>query len=189
MLTVQVASASRATVGQSECGDQLGVFAHGARTTIVLADGLGHGAEAARAARCAVARVGERAELALSALMRDLHASLAQTRGAAIALVRVDAALGVLEHVAVGNVELTALARDAVRPVTSPGIVGSRMRKVLETSHRVFAGDLVVLHTDGISSQLALEGLRRLAPQAIADAILREHGKPRDDAACIVIRC
>ncbi|HEU4726576.1 MAG TPA: hypothetical protein VFT22_01755, partial [Kofleriaceae bacterium] len=94
-----------------------------------------------------------------------------------------------LEHVSVGNVELVTRARDGVRPTTSPGVVGSRMRKLLETSHRVFAGDLLVLHTDGISSQLTLEGLRAIDPQAIADAILRDHGKPHDDAACIVIRC
>jgi serine phosphatase RsbU (regulator of sigma subunit) len=189
VLTVQVASASRPIAGELECGDQLGIFTRGARTTIVLADGLGHGVEAVHAAKRAVARVAERPEAALPVLMHDLHASLAGTRGAAIALVRVDAALGRLEHASVGNVELLTLAHDSVRPITSPGIVGSRMRKVIDTSHRLFAGDLLVLYTDGVSRRLALEGLRKLQPQAIADAILRDHGKARDDAACVVIRC
>jgi serine/threonine protein phosphatase PrpC len=186
---LQVASASRPIAGESECGDQLGVFTHGARTTVVLADGLGHGLEAAQAAQRAVARVAERADAALSELMHDLHASLAGTRGAAVALVRIDLALGQLDHASVGNVELTALAREAVRPIAVPGVVGARMRKVLETRHRVFAGDLVVLYTDGISSRLTLDGLRGSTPQEIADAILRQHSKPRDDAACVVIRC
>lgn len=186
---VQVASASRPIAGESVCGDQLGVFTHGSRTTIVLADGLGHGEEAAMAAQRAVAHVAERADAALSVLMHDLHRLLVGTRGAAVALVRVDATVGRLEHASVGNVELTALSRERVRPLTSPGVVGARMRKVLETSYRVFAGDLLVLYTDGISSRLSLDGLRELEPQAIADAIVRDHGKPRDDAACVVIRC
>lgn len=156
----------------------------------MLADGLGHGPEAAHAARRAVACVAERTEATLSALMRELHASLAGTRGAAVALVRVDAALSSIEHASVGNIELTARARESVRPFASPGVVGSRVRKVLETSHRVFAGDLLVLYTDGISSRrLTLEPFRALAPQLIAETILKVHGKSRDDAACIVIRC
>ncbi|MGZ3421529.1 MAG: SpoIIE family protein phosphatase [Polyangiales bacterium] len=189
MLSLRIGSFSRALPGEKECGDRFAVFTGPLATTIVVADGLGHGPEAARAAVLAVERVRERLDASLSELMRDLHTTLARTRGAAVVLLRIETATGVLTHSAVGNVELTGLTREAVKPVTMPGIVGVRARKIVETRYRLHPGDLLIAFTDGVSSRLPLESFREVEVDTLARNIVAAHGKEVDDAACVVVRC
>jgi hypothetical protein len=188
-LHVRVGAASRPLLGEVECGDQFAVHTREGITTAVLADGLGHGAEAARAARLAADLVKESGALPLVKLLGACHDALRGSRGAAVTLLRCSARDHTLSHCGVGNVELVGLTRHRIRPITTPGIVGVRARRLAETTHVLSAGDLLVLHTDGVSSRLSLEPLQALDAQAAAGAVLRAYAKDHDDAACIVVRC
>jgi hypothetical protein len=188
-LRVQVGFASRPIASETECGDQIGVVQGTHSTTIVVADGLGHGREAAAAAKRAVSFVRERATLSLTELMHGCHTELRSTRGAAVTILRLSGTERTLDHVAIGNVELTTATRESIKPIALAGIVGARMRKVMETKYKVHAGDVLLLFTDGVSSRLSVEPFRALEAQAAADAILSRHGKPQDDAACVVVCC
>lgn len=188
-LHVRFAAASRPMPSEQECGDQWGVEIDGDDTTIALVDGLGHGPEAAHVAKRAVAFVRAHRTQRLADLLAACHAELRGSRGVAMTIVRCSAREGRLTHCGVGNVELTGITRTPIRPIAIPGIVGVRARKFVETSYALSPGDLLLLHTDGISSRLSLEAVRALEPAAMADAILASHAKGHDDAACIVIRC
>jgi hypothetical protein len=188
-LQVRIGFASRAKPGEVECGDQLGVVRDGVRSLIVLADGVGHGPEAAAAARIAIATATREPWAPLDDIMSRCHRALNSTRGVALALIRVDAAHHRVEHVAIGNVEVAQSAREATRWIAVPGIVGSRMRKLLISQQQLHAGDVFVAHTDGISRRLDLGRNHALDATSFASKLVEEYGSLHDDAACVVLRC
>ncbi|HEU5010218.1 MAG TPA: hypothetical protein VFT33_05935, partial [Gaiellaceae bacterium] len=75
-------------------------------------DGLGHGDEAARAARKAAKVVRENPSPDLAVLVQRCHNALKGTRGAAISLALVSCAEGVVTWLGVGNVEGRVLSGD-----------------------------------------------------------------------------
>lgn len=209
-MRVSVAQASRPKPGERECGDRVVVVEGDTHVLVAVVDGLGHGPEAALAAMAAETFLVANASLPLADMFRSCDRALIGTRGAAMAVIRVDRAHGLVAHAAVGNVELRAISRERVRPVPEPGFLGGRFRRVRETSYPLSPGDLVVLFSDGVSSRLELEPYRNLkttdraagaAMQAfsgyqrvlsvgdIARAVIRDHGKAHDDASCAVVAC
>ncbi len=185
---LQFGCASRPKPGESACGDQTATI-HGPEWVLLaVVDGLGHGPEAETAALAACTFVRDHASMGLSELMAGLDRAIARTRGAAITLVRVSLATGEWTHIAVGNVEWSSLRRLENHPLTVPGVVGARVRKLVETRGQLASGDIVVLYTDGISSRFRLQSYSSLTAQAIADALLDQWAKDHDDATCVVIK-
>src|SRR5438128_10287518 len=74
--------ATLALAGEMESGDLHLVKRVGRGTLVAAVDGLGHGAEAAAAARAAVAALDRYAEESLPPLVRRCHEALAGSRGA-----------------------------------------------------------------------------------------------------------
>jgi negative regulator of sigma-B (phosphoserine phosphatase) len=189
MFRVQIGVASRPMPGEVDCGDQVAVVRDASRSLIAVVDGVGHGTEAATVARAAIAAIVVEPWARLEDVIDRCARALAQTRGAAITLLRFDAATGELEHVGVGNVEVACSTRQSARFVAVPGIMGVRVRKVLVTSQRVHPGDLFVVHTDGVSRRLDFGRYFDLDPTSLANKLVEQYGSPRDDAACVVLRC
>src|SRR5437667_15617 len=122
--------ATRALAGETESGDLHLVKRVGRGTLVAAVDGLGHGAEAAAAARAAVAALDQYAEESLLPLVRRCHDALAGSRGVVMSLAYVAGVQPSLTWLGVGNVEGVVLhAAPNKRParaslVTRGGIVG-----------------------------------------------------------------
>jgi hypothetical protein len=160
------------------------------RTTLVaLADGLGHGPEAARAALAFCGHARDAAAAPLDEILASADRAVAGTRGVAAALLRIDPP-GHLEFAGVGNVAVRVLGRTPVHPLNVAGTVGRRSSRRARTERfPIAAGDLVVMHTDGVATHWDLDPLDRVAaPSRVAEALLRAHGRTHDDATCLVIR-
>ena len=185
---VTVGSSWRPAVGQTVCGDVCVVIHHDRGTLICLADGLGHGEEANKAAVLACAYVREHASTSLETLMRGLDRTLVGTRGAAVSLIVLQPAAGLVQFVGIGNVELRAVTRSPVAPPSMPGIVGRGLRSVRVWEYPLTTSDLVVLMSDGISTRFDLGAFAHLAPQALAESLVEKHHKTHDDACCVVAR-
>ena len=71
--------------GQEVCGDSWGVEHAPGQTTIMVADGLGHGPEAHAASSEAVRTLHRHPELPPRAMIERVHQALRSTRGAAVA--------------------------------------------------------------------------------------------------------
>jgi negative regulator of sigma-B (phosphoserine phosphatase) len=170
------------------CGDSYVVATQDSKTTVAVADGLGHGPEAAEASVAFCAFVEERREQSPHDLMAEVRPRLAGTRGAAAAVLRFDEDGGTLEFAGVGNIEVHAHSDVAIHPVSTPGIVGQHVRKIIPFRYDLSSAALFAVFSDGISSRFDIASYRGLEPQAIADAILQDHGKDYDDATCVVIR-
>lgn len=156
-----------------------------------LADGLGSGDEAARAARLAVACIEEHAFLPLVEILQRCHFALRNTRGVVLGLLRVDFGAGQVRFAGVGNIGIHALTREPFHPISYNGIVGYRLPRVHEFVAPYHPGDLFVLYSDGINGAFHTnESLLRTGqdPQEIAETIARIYGRPDDDVSVLVAR-
>ncbi|MDP9227929.1 MAG: SpoIIE family protein phosphatase [Actinomycetota bacterium] len=186
--------ATRCRRGEGTNGD-LAVVAPLPEGTLVAAiDGLGHGAEAARAARKAGEVVRERPSQDLVLLAQRCHSALRDTRGAAISLAFVSPPKSTMTWLGVGNVEGRVLSSDpsATRPKGSlalgSGVPGHELPSVRTATLDVRPGDVLVLATDGIEASFADSLDISGSPQAISERILAASWKPTDDALVVAVR-
>lgn len=183
----------RMRAGETESGDRSTVIAAPGGGLMALADGLGHGAEAARAADLAVHTVEQHATLPLMEIMKRCHTSLVRTRGVALSLARWEAAERKLTWLGVGNVEGILLLAGDQRPeshrlVQRGGVVGVRLPTLMVTPLAVSAPALLILASDGVGGGFERGLNRHGTPAAIADQILTHFWKDNDDGTVLVAR-
>lgn len=179
--------------GEEVCGDQWGIASSDEYITLLMADGLGHGPDAERAARAAVAVLDGRADLPPGALIEEIHHALRPTRGAAVAAARLDCDRRVLTFAGVGNINAkVAVPGDAERHMVSTnGTAGAEARHIREFSYPWPEGSVVILHSDGIATHWGLgnyPGLAARDPALIAGVIYRDHVRRNDDATIVVFK-
>lgn len=191
---LECGAATLALAGESESGDLHVVRAFPGGALVAVVDGLGHGEEAAEAARIAASTVESRAREPLTALVRLCHERLRGTRGAVMSLASFDERNATMTWVGVGNVEGVLLREDprATPPRESlllrGGVVGRQLPPLHPSTVPVLGGDTLIFATDGIHGGLDRRPARGETPQQIADRILKRHGKGSDDALVVVAR-
>ena len=187
-----VAEVTRA--GQTESGDRHLVTATPDGALVAVVDGLGHGAEAADAAKVAVRSLERNAQQRVIPLVRDCHQSLVGTRGAVISVASFTAHDQTMTWLGVGNVEgllLRALATSPRREslLLRGGVVGVHLPTLTAEIVPVTPGDTLILATDGVRSDFSSERLSQQdPPPMLADHILARWGKQDDDALVLVVR-
>ncbi len=179
------AAASRTCSGEEECGDALIVRSFPGGSLVGLVDGLGHGREAAAAARAAVDVCAQHPADTVPSLLERCHAALSRTRGAAMTLLSLRD--GLLTWAGVGNVE-AALLR--ARPGTGGtglehlllvhGIVGQSLPRLQPRSVRLDSGDLLAAASDGVRPDFASHLDRSASLVDLVDRILVERSLPDD---------
>jgi len=180
--------------GHTESGDTHLVrhFAGGALAAVI--DGLGHGSEAAQAAREALACLEQKPAESVIVLLQQCHQHLqGAPRSVVMTLASFNFEDKTLTCAGVGNVDGYLVHSDRAAPwieavVPRRGLVGGRMPALRASSHALRPGDMLVLATDGIRPGFEAELKREGAPQEIADAILRQHSLGIDDALVLVVR-
>jgi anti-sigma regulatory factor (Ser/Thr protein kinase) len=183
----------RALPGEDVCGDDWDFAGEGHKSAFALADGLGHGPDAHKAARAAIDCLHRGAAArGPAACLQDMHEASRATRGSAAAVCEVDAARGLCRFAGVGNIACTILSNGmARRMVSHSGIVGHSVRKIQEFSAPWAAGELLVMHSDGLSTHWNVSqypGLASKHPGLIAAVLYRDFNRDRDDATVLVAR-
>lgn len=190
--------AERALPGEPVSGDAYAFVPTERGTLVAVVDGLGHGPEAAAAARAATDVLARYAGDPLPVLLERCHLALRYTRGAALTLARIDAGGHRIEWIGVGNVD-AQLVR-AGRPADGParvageglllraGVVGYRIPDVQAATVAFEPGDTLAIATDGLDPAFATELDRAVDPQVLAERLLERHGKATDDALVLVLR-
>ena len=178
--------------GERVCGDAWSAQHDLERTTIVLADGLGHGPGASEAAGAAITAFQCHHTLALVELIERIHGALRPTRGAAVAVVRIVPDEGIVTFAGVGNVVGVVLNGSSVRRMVSHnGTLGHAMRRVQEFTYPWSERSLLVLHSDGLGTQWNLEaypGLAARHPALIGGVLYRDFSRKRDDVTVVVAK-
>jgi anti-sigma regulatory factor (Ser/Thr protein kinase) len=175
---------------EEECGDAWCCACKDGQLLLMVADGLGHGPEAAHASGAAVALVRPDNTFAPAAMMQLAHGALQGTRGAAVAVACLDGDAGELRFAGIGNISVSLHGGDKARHLVSHnGIVGSNMRKVQEFTMSLTDDAMLIMHSDGLTTRWDLEsypGLSQRHPALIAAVLYRDHARGRDDAGIVV---
>jgi negative regulator of sigma-B (phosphoserine phosphatase) len=189
-----VGVACRALPGELASGDLHLVKETPEGMLVAVVDGVGHGEEAASAARWATEAIRAYQNEPLVSLVAHCHQTLAGTRGAVISLAAFDIGRETMSWLGVGNVEGALLcAGERGMPVRNRlllrnGVVGHTLPTLEASEVPVAPGDLLVLATDGICPDFADTLIRGEAPQRSADRILAEYARDTDDALVLVAR-
>jgi anti-sigma regulatory factor (Ser/Thr protein kinase) len=189
--TSRIGAVSVAKLGEDVCGDSWGVSVGTEGTTLMVADGLGHGPEAAEAAVEAV-RLFHRFNGHRPPVLLDyIHGGLRASRGAAVSVARFQPGAGKVIYAGIGNVAGVIAANGELRRMVSmPGTAGHNARKIQAFEYPFTAG-LVILHSDGIASSWNLDRYPNLAarhPTLIAAVLYRDLTRHRDDATVLVAK-
>ena len=165
-------------------------FQRGALVAVI--DGLGHGAEAAVAARMAARVLHQHAREPIVDLVRRCHEALRATRGAVMTLASFNTVSSSLSWTGVGNVEGVLVRpnqswrREGV--ASRGGVVGYQLPPLRATELPISAGDILIMATDGVRSGFANGLIRTHSPQQMADSILARYRRGSDDALVVVAR-
>lgn len=178
--------------GETMCGDAWAVSQSGGYRTALVVDGLGHGPLAAEAARVAVDGFLKHAAAPIEMILRVLHGLLRPTRGAAVAIARVDQRDASLRFGGVGNISGTIFDTSQSRSLISHnGTLGHQASRFQEFAYPWSDDSVLVLHSDGLTSQWRLDdtpALRGRHPALIAAVLVRDHARGRDDATAFVLK-
>lgn len=189
----EVGLLGRAYPGESVNGDHALWLWSEESLLVGVVDGLGHGPEAHEAADRTMELMRERPRLPLERILEHCDTGLQGTRGAALGLARLERSSGALSHVCVGNVATLVCRPGRVDALAcSPGVLGiSRQRpRTFLNASTLRPGELLVLHTDGLSSRTTVEdaALLRRHPLVVAHELMRRFAKNHDDALVLVAR-
>jgi anti-sigma regulatory factor (Ser/Thr protein kinase) len=173
-----------------ESGDAWDAQPAGAgRFLIMLADGLGHGPLASRAAEEARRVFRENLDLNPAAIIERTHGPLRPTRGAGVSIAELNSGLSVVRYAGVGNIAGAVFSTSGTsRLVALNGTLGHALHQVREFTYPWPAGALLVLHTDGLQSRWQLETYPRLLrhhPALVAGVLYRDFKRGHDDVTVV----
>ncbi|MBB3192747.1 SpoIIE family protein phosphatase [Roseateles terrae] len=187
-----IAGVNLAAPGEHISGDGWTVRHLDDHWLVVVADGLGHGPDAAEASDRMMALLHQTPAPAASpaAVLERAHDPMRMTRGAAVTLVRLDLATPALTVSGAGNVSGRLISGVVDRSLmVQHGTLGVQVRRLQDMHYEWPAHAVLVLHSDGIQTRWKLDdvpGLLQAGPAVIAGWILRDHLRGRDDATVVV---
>ena len=188
--TIAAGGYSRPLPGFVECGDTFVIERlpgePAGALLVALVDGLGHGSEAGIAAQAAARTVLGHRELPPEQILRHCDRQLHPTRGAAMAVLRLEAD-GRGEFCGIGNIEVQSLAGRPAGLFCLPGIVGHSVRILRTMPFTMQSGDIYCLHSDGVSGRGNLRAFLPGAPRTVARSIVDACGRAHDDATAVVL--
>lgn len=179
--------------GERESGDQHLVCCNEGGVLIAAIDGIGHGAEAATAARAAIAVLKNGVGEPIIPLVAACHEKLRSTRGVVMSLASVDVKHGLMTWLGVGNVQ-GVLVRADKKPNSQEtlllrgGVVGDHLPQLQAAVLPVAQGDLLVFSTDGVRTDFVRTLSTMENPQRAAERILHGFGNGSDDALVLALR-
>ena len=180
-----------ALTGESVCGDQYLVKQLNDSILIAVADGLGHGSEAAFAAKKALEILDTYANESIVRLVQICDRELHNTRGIALTLALIDGN-NTLTYLAIGNVAGVCWQHDEEANwsrqslFTQGGIVGSELSSLQPNSITLKPGDIFVLATDGIQEKFEFESPNLDCPEIMARRLFTTYRNSKDDGLILV---
>jgi anti-sigma regulatory factor (Ser/Thr protein kinase) len=177
--------------GERVSGDCWDVALAAGGPTLMMTDGTGHGVVAILAADAAAKAFKGHFNDDPVRIMDAIHRALAPTRGAAVAIARVDARQAIVRFVGVGNIAGALVDEGGTRRMISHnGTVGHIAPRIREFTYPWSGGGAVIFHSDGLSAKwdlAAYPGLGTSHPSLIAGVLFRDFRRGRDDASVVAM--
>lgn len=195
---LHVGAVSVSKYGEDFCGDSWGIQQSGNVSTLMVADGLGHGFEASLASLEAVRILRSHPDESPGSLIDLAHRALRSSRGAAVSVAHLDLAHDKITFSGLGNVVGQIYAGQVfggkVRSqhlVSVNGTAGHHSARIREFTYAWPAGGILVMHSDGLATSASLDPRPVLAkhdPALIAGVLYRDFSRGHDDATVVIAK-
>src|SRR6266446_5376831 len=162
---LDVGISKRSLAGEQECGDAYFVRAGPFSALLAVVDGIGHGPEAAAAARAAVDVLSSHDTAPLEWLMDRCHLAVRESRGLTMGIARIETGESSITWLGVGR-----------------GLVGYRLAPLMPVTRPFRRGDLLLMATDGLTSDFGEGAVTRSSAQDVAERVMERYATGRDDA-------
>jgi phosphoserine phosphatase RsbX len=180
--------------GEGESGDGYVVCSTQNGALIAAIDGIGHGEEAANAAKTATSILMNGVNEPIISLVEQCHETLRSTRGVVMSLASLDCQHGMMTWLGVGNVPGVLMRASAKKGrvqemlLLRAGVVGSQLPPLQAAVVPIARGDILLFTTDGIRGSFVESLSARENPQRAANRILGTYRTGNDDALVLVVR-
>jgi len=157
----------------------------------LVVDGLGHGFEAAEAAKLACERFKKNLNVNPATMLKILHDALRGSRGAVAATAKIDFAQNKITYAGLGNITGLLIDGDQCKHLVSlNGTLGYEFRKATEFEWPWTSQSTLVMHSDGISSKSSETRSKGMSASAgiAAASLYFNYAKKNDDATVLVAR-
>jgi anti-sigma regulatory factor (Ser/Thr protein kinase) len=182
-----------AAPGETVSGDAWACRQDGTRAALIVADGLGHGPDAAQAADAAMQVFAAHPTADARGVVERCHAALRSTRGAALASMDIDVAARSVTFCGAGNIAARIISGIGDRSLLSQhGTVGVQIRRIQEVVYELPDHAVLVAHSDGIATRWDLKEVPELLscdPIFLAAHLIHTKLRGRDDATVVVMQC
>jgi anti-sigma regulatory factor (Ser/Thr protein kinase) len=192
---MEIGGVCLAKTGEQVSGDAWAIApSAGGRTLIVVADGLGHGPNAAAASAAALAAFHEQAPSGRGPadVLADIHRRLRSTRGAAVAVAELAPALSEIRFAGLGNIAAVVISGATRRGLVSQnGTAGATASVPREMAYPFPPRSLLVMASDGLGTHWDLgryAGAITHRPSVISALLCRDFSRGRDDLTVIAAR-
>lgn len=179
-------------INEIPCGDATCIREIDNRLLVMVADGLGHGTEAATAARAAKETFLQNLSHNPQKIVEKIHNALRSTRGVTVGIAEIIPDKSTLLFTGIGNIAGRVINANFTQNLVSHnGIAGGEYRKIQEFIYSWAPQSILVMHSDGISSRWDLReypGIMAKSSQLIGSVIYRDFHRPKDDASIVVIK-
>ena len=184
-----IGSAGRPVSGEEVSGDSWAVRESPQASFFIVADGLGHGVHAAQASQEAISAFRTSFETTPAAILQRVHRALRGTRGAAVAIAKVDRKERRIYYAGIGNISGLILgSAKAQQMISHNGTAGHEALRFQEFVYPFPESAILIMHSDGLTTSWNLDaypGIRRHHPAIIAATLYRDATRKRDDV-CVV---
>lgn len=191
---IQWGVAQRPKAGESLSGDAALVLELPEGCLLAVADGLGHGAEAARASQLAMTVLRNQPQSSLGEMLQACNEALRESRGAVMNLAWVNYSERTLTWLGIGNVSGILLRAGAMENakeylLNRGGVVGSQMQPPYTVVRPIAPGDSILFFTDGVQAACGVAFNDLITqPERLANSLLQKWARDDDDALVLVAR-
>lgn len=178
--------------GLDVCGDGWGMTCLESGVQVLVVDGVGHGPPAAEAVLAALRAYETHAHSPLPDLMQLEHEALRDTRGAVLAVARIQGEPRKVHYAGFGDISGRVLSSGgSLSCVSKPGIAGEKIPSPQVYTYEWDRTSLLIMHSDGLTSRWdvsAYPGLDARHPTVIAAVLYRDHKRGNDDVTVVALR-
>jgi hypothetical protein len=193
--SLQVIHLERPHPRETMCGDMAMIARKEGRLRVAIADGLGHGPQAREAADVTTRWLRASAKESLEEAVLVAHENTAATRGSTLGIAELDLKTQTVTATTIGNVRV-GIYQNTGRvwsPCGTDAVLGhgrGSFHGKLEIRVEKFQlppGGLLILFSDGLSSQLRLPLSRPQALEELSAQLFASYLVPTDDASLLIV--
>ncbi len=189
---LEIGFISEPLAGEEVCGDDWGVRTLPGAVLVMVADGLGHGMLANEAAQEASRVLTETRYFEPHKILDEVHGVLKKTRGAAVAVAKLELDKKLLRFAGVGNISGSLVSPHSSRGLASHnGTLGQHATRFQEFTYPWDPDNILIMHSDGLATRWNLQkypGIWNRHPSIIAAVLHRDFSRGRDDVTVFVAK-